>query len=44
MFCYAFMIFMMYSLEVLHIFWTYFIVESIISVNVSSEAAKHTYD
>ena len=43
-FSYGFMIFMMISLEILHIFWTYFIFESFLSVNVSSKLAKHTYD
>ena len=43
-FPYAFMVFMMASLEVMHIFWTYFIVESFVSVNISAKLAKHSYD
>jgi len=38
------MIFMMCGLEVLHLFWTYYIVESSISVNISTKIARHTYD
>jgi len=40
----AFMIFMMASLEVLHLFWTYFIAESFVSVKVSPKLARHSYD
>ena len=42
MFCYWFMVFMMASLEVLHIFWTYYIAESFVSV--TAKKAVHTYD
>jgi hypothetical protein len=37
------MTFMMVMLEVLHIFWTYYIAESFISVKVSSKV-RHSYD
>lgn len=43
-FPYIFMVFMMISLEIMHIFWTYFIVESFVSVNISAKIAKHSYD
>lgn len=43
-FPYCFMVFMMCGLEVLHIFWTYYIAESFISVKVSSKMARHSYD
>lgn len=41
--CYWFMVFMMAGLEALHIFWTYYITESFISVKVSKDV-RHTYD
>ena len=44
LFCYWFMVFMMASLEVLHLFWTYYIAESFVSVSVSAKKATHTYD
>jgi hypothetical protein len=37
------MTFMMIMLEVLHIFWTYYIAESFISVKVSNKV-RHSYD
>jgi len=40
---YHLMIFMMMMLEVLQIFWTYFITESFISVKVSKKVV-HSYD
>ena len=40
---YWFMVFMMAGLEGLHIFWTYYITESFISVKVSKDV-RHTYD
>ena len=43
-FNYYFMTFMMASLEILHIFWTYYIAESFVSVSVSSKKAVHSYD
>jgi hypothetical protein len=43
-FCYFFMVFMMMCLEVLHLFWTYYIAESFISVKVSPKLARHSYD
>ena len=39
-----FMAFMLLALEILQIFWTYYIASSFIEVNVSSKLAKHTYD
>jgi hypothetical protein len=44
MFPYCFMVFMMVSLEVMHLFWTYFIIESFVAVKISSKLAKHSYD
>ena len=41
---YYFMSAMMACLEVMHLFWTYFIIESFISVNVSDKTIKHSYD
>lgn len=41
---YLFMSVMMAALEVLHLFWTYYIFSSFISVNVSEKMAKHNYD
>ena len=41
---YWFMVFMMGGLEILHIFWTYYIAESFVSVKISSKAARHSYD
>lgn len=35
---------MMIMLEILHLFWTYYIVESFISVKVSPTIARHSYD
>ena len=37
------MAFMMVMLEVLHIFWTYYIAESFVSVKVSTKV-RHSYD
>lgn len=39
-----FMAFMLFALEIMQIFWTYYIFSSIIAVNVSDKIAKHTYD
>ena len=39
-----FMAFMLFALEILQFFWTYYIMSSFIEVNVSSKLAKHTYD
>ncbi len=39
-----FMAFMLAALELLQVFWTYYIFSSIIAVNVSEKIAKHTYD
>lgn len=38
-----FMILMMIALEVMQIFWTYYLVRAFLSVSVSSKI-KHTYD
>lgn len=38
------MTFMMIMLEILHLFWTYYIAESFISVKVSPTIARHSYD
>lgn len=38
------MSFMMVGLEILHLFWTYYIAESFVAVKISKEMAKHTYD
>ena len=35
---------MLAVLQLLQLFWTYYIVQSYISVNVSAKSAKHTYD
>jgi len=35
---------MLMILEVLQIFWTYYILRSYIAVNVSSKIASHNYD
>lgn len=43
-FPYCFMSFMMAGLEVLHLFWTYYIAESFVAIKISKEMAKHTYD
>ena len=43
-FPYTFMVFMMISLEIMHIFWTYFIIETFVAVKISSKLAKHSYD
>jgi hypothetical protein len=39
-----FMAGMLVVLQGLQLFWTYYILKSYISVNVSSKLAKHTYD
>lgn len=41
---YWFMTFMMMGLYVLHIFWTYYLIESFISVKMPSKAVRHSYD
>lgn len=38
------MAFMLGALELMQIFWTYYIFSSIVAVNVSDKIAKHTYD
>lgn len=38
------MTFMMIMLEMLQLFWTYYIAESFISVKVSPTIARHSYD
>jgi len=43
-FVHAFMLGMMISLEFLHLYWTYYIAESFVSVKVDPKLAKHTYD
>ena len=43
-FPYSFMVFMMISLEIMHIFWTYFIIETFVAVKISAKLAKHSYD
>jgi hypothetical protein len=40
----TFMATMLIALEVLQLFWTYYIAQSLISFNISSKIAKHTYD
>lgn len=39
-----FMAGMVWALEILHVFWTYYIVKAFIVVNVSENLAKQTYD
>jgi hypothetical protein len=39
-----FMAFMVYALEVLHIFWTFYIIKAFIVVNVSEKIAAQNYD
>jgi len=34
----------MSGLEILHLFWTYYIAESFVSVKISDKAARHSYD
>lgn len=41
---YWFMVVMMLGLYILHLYWTYYLAESFISVKISSKVAKHTYD
>ena len=41
---YYFMPFMLSCLQIMHIFWTYFIVSSFVATNVSEKIAKHSYD
>jgi hypothetical protein len=41
---YWFMIVMMLGLYVLHIFWTYYLVEAFIAVKMPAKAVRHTYD
>jgi hypothetical protein len=43
-FPYLFMSCMMVGLEILHIFWTYYIAESFVSVKISPKMAVHSYD
>lgn len=43
-FGYVFMVCMMCGLEVMHLYWTYYIMESFISVKISAKIASHTYD
>lgn len=40
----CFMAGMLAVLQGLQLFWTYYIIKSYISVNVSAKLAKHTYD
>lgn len=41
--CYASMVLMMILLLVLQIFWTYYIIQSFLSVNVTNKV-RHNYD
>ena len=38
------MVCMMAGLEVLHLYWTYYIAESFVATKISAEAARHSYD
>jgi len=42
--CGTFMSVMLFLLEILQLFWTYYIASSFISVSISDKLAKHTYD
>ncbi len=35
---------MLFLLEILQLFWTYYIASSFVSVSISEKIAKHTYD
>lgn len=39
-----FMAGMVWALEILHVFWTYYIVKAFIIVNVSAKITKQTYE
>lgn len=39
-----FMGFMLFALQVLQIFWTYFIIKAFLEIGVSSKIAKNTYE
>ena len=41
---YYFMCIMLTGLEIMHLFWTYYILSSFIEVNVSEKIANHSYD
>lgn len=41
---YWFMVVMMLGLYVLHIFWTYYLIEAFIAVKMPAKAVRHTYD
>jgi hypothetical protein len=41
---YSFMTFMMMGLEIMHIYWTYYIIESFVAVKISAKLARHSYD
>jgi hypothetical protein len=41
---YSFMCFMMVGLEIMHIYWTYYIIESFVAVKISAKLARHSYD
>jgi hypothetical protein len=44
MFPYFFMAFMLSCLLVMHIYWTYYIIESFISQSFLPKARQHSYD
>ena len=41
---YWFMTVMMLGLYILHVFWTYYLVEAFIAVKMPAKAVRHTYD
>jgi hypothetical protein len=41
---YWFMTLMMMGLYILHLFWTYYLIESFISVKMPAKAVTHSYD
>ncbi len=39
-----FMAFMLFALQILQLFWTYYILQAFVEIGVSSKLAKNTYE